>query len=528
MGCTPLSTVESDAFAKLEQENHDLREQLSSVTASLSSVQAQLDWFKKQLFGRKSEKRLEIDPAIQASLFEGAGLPVPKPDDTPKEKISYERKKKQRGLDDANENGYGLRFDSDVPVREIIVPDPQHRDFPADLLEKVDERILHRLAQSQASYVILKYVQPIYKLKGSDILHSPPTPPNVLEKTVADVSFLAGMLVDKFSYHLPLYRQHQRLQEAGIQLSRTTLTNLSGRAIDLLRPVVEAQLENILQSQVVAMDETPIKAGRKSKGKMRQAYIWPIYGDQNEIVFYYTPTRAHQHVEEILGKDFSGTLVSDGYAAYREYAGKNSGVTHAQCWSHTRRKFIKAEEIEPQAVEEVLTIIGELYRHEAIIKDKKLSGEDKLTYRGRHSEPIVKAFWQWCEQQCQRLDLLPSNPLSGALKYAMARRADLQVFLSDPDVPVDTNHLERALRPIPMGRKNWLFCWTEIGADRVGVIQSLLSTCRLQGVDPYRYLVDVLQRISQHPAKQVTDLTPRRWKELFADDPLVSDLDRCQ
>ena len=139
---------------------------------------------------------------------------------------------------------------------------------------------------------------------------------------------------------------------------------------------------------------------------------------------------------------------------------------------------------------------------------------------------MVKAFWAWCDSQCQRHDLLPSNPLSKALKYAMTRVDSLRVFLSDPDVPIDTNHLERALRPIPMGRRSWLFCWTELGAKQVGIIQSLLVTCKLQGINPYTWLVDVLQRISQHPASQAIELTPRVWKEKFADKILKSDLDR--
>ena len=123
---------------------------------------------------------------------------------------------------------------------------------------------------------------------------------------------------------------------------------------------------------------------------------------------------------------------------------------------------------------------------------------------------------------------MPSNPLTKALKYALARVDSLKVFLGDPDVPIDTNHLERALRPIPMGRKNYLFCWTELGATQVGIIQSLLVTCKLQGINPYTYLVDVLQRISQHPASQVIELTPRVWKEKFAGDPLLSDLERLR
>jgi hypothetical protein len=334
------------------------------------------------------------------------------------------------------------------------------------------------------------------------------------------------MLVDKFLYHLPLYRQHQRLRQCGIDIARATLTNLSSRAIDLLEPIFDAQFEHILQSRVLAMDETPIKAGRKSKGKLRQGYLWPIYGEADEIVFGYTPSRAAAHVHDVLGEAFSGTLVSDGYEAYARYARQHAQVTHAQCWAHTRRYFERAKEADPQAVAEALALIGELYRIEAHIRDQRLTDEAKLKYRTQHSEPAVYAFWQWCDAQCRRHDLLPSHPLTKALKYAMARTDSLKVFLSDPDVPIDTNHLERALRPIPMGRKNWLFCWTELGARQVGIIQSLLVTCKLHGINPHTYLVDVLQRISQHPASRVIELTPRVWKEKFSENPLTSDLDR--
>ena len=327
-------------------------------------------------------------------------------------------------------------------------------------------------------------------------------------------------------YHLPLYRQHQRLQQAGITLSRATLTNLTKRAIDLLRPIVEAQLRNILLSKVLAMDETPVKAGPAGKGKMKTAWYWPVYGQDDEIVFTYSPSRARQHIDDTLGQYFNGTLISDGYAAYARYAAQTSGVTHAQCWTHTRRQFVEAQAAEPDAVATALNYIGKLYAVEAEIEAKQLSGENKREYRLEHSQPVIAAFLQWCELQCQTANLLPDNPLQQAINYTLKRTNALKVFLEDPDVPLDTNHLERALRPIPMGRRNWLFCWTEIGAAHVGIIQSLICTCKLHDVDPYTYLVDVLQRVSLHPASDVASLTPRLWKEKFADSPMRSDLYR--
>ena len=192
---------------------------------------------------------------------------------------------------------------------------------------------------------------------------------------------------------------------------------------------------------------------------------------------------------------------------------------------HARRNFEHSLESEPGAVGEALRIIGELYRHEQMIRDKDLTGAAKQSHRTEHSAPVVKVFWAWCEQQCLRQDLTPQSPLAKALKYAMARQQELQVFLGDPEVAIDTNHLERALRVIPMGRRNWLFCMTEAGASDVATIQSLLVTCKLQGVNPYTYLVDVLQRVGQYPNSQILDLTPRCWKDKFADNPLRSAVD---
>jgi transposase len=504
-------------IAELKQENAQLQ-------AQVAELQQQLEWFKRQLFGAKSEKRLEVDPAVQGNLLAALGVAAPPAKASPTETITYQRRPKVR---DAAVNDTGLRFGDDVPREIIAVSDPAIEAIPEERRVRIGEKVTYRLAQRPGSYVILEYIRPVYKVLDDLTILTTAAPANVLEKSVADVSFLAGMLLDKFCYHLPLYRQHQRLLQSGIQLSRTTLTTWAGRAIDLLRPIVDAQAQHLLQSRVLAMDEVPIKAGRQGKGKLRQAYFWPIYGEDDEIVFHYAPSRAHSHVQAFLG-NFSATLLSDGYEAYAAYARQNARVTHAACWSHCRRGFEGAKDGEPTASAEALAIIGALYRHEEVIREQGLSGKEKLAYRSAHSEPVVQAFWAWCDRQCHRADLLPSSPLAKALHYALARKSNLQVFLADPAVAIDTNHLERALRPIPMGKKNWLFAWTEIGAERVGVIQSLLVTCRLQGVNPYTYLVDVLQRISVHPANRVSELTPREWNARFSSNPMKSDLALAQ
>lgn len=227
-------------------------------------------------------------------------------------------------------------------------------------------------------------------------------------------------------------------------------------------------------------------------------------------------------------REYCGVLVTDGYEVYEvyeRYAQKVNDLVHAQCWSHTRRHFVQAEPVEPKLAGRALDLIASLYDHEEEIRERGLTDEKKQLYRAEHCKAVVDEFFSWLKLAMQEHLLLPSSPFTKAGNYALDREDALGVFLEYPNVPVDTNHLEREIRPIAVGRKNWLFCWTELGAHDVGVIQSLLASCRLQGVDPYVYLVDVLQRVSSHPAKDVHLLTPRLWKERFAADPMRSDLD---
>ena len=504
---------------ELEQANALLRE-------TVGELRRKLEWYERQLFHRTSERRLVFDPDLQRDLFERFGLELP-PEREPEEETVVVRRRGPKRRSGAT-NDSGLRFDENVPVETIEVDDPAIAAIPEDRRVAIGEKVVHRLAQRPGSYVVLRYVTKTWKIKDSKELVSPAPPANVLERSVADVSLLAGILTDKFAWHIPLYRQHQRLEAAGIAVSRSSLTNWARGAIELLRPIYDAQCRSVLESALIAMDETSIKAGRTGPGKMRGAYFWPIFGDRKEIVFPYAPSRAHRHVEAFLG-DYEGKLLSDGYQAYEAYAvARGDAVTRASCWAHCRREFENAKSSDPVRCNEALELIGGLYAHEKTIRKEKLTGAAKLAWRREHSVPIVEAFWEWIGAIRGDPSRRPKDPVLLAANYAHNQRAGLEVFLSDPDMPIDTNHLERALRVIPMGRRNWLFCWTELGAEHVGIIQSLIATCRLHGVDPWTWLVDVLQRVASHPAKDVAQLTPRLWKDRFAADPMTSDIGKGQ
>jgi transposase len=499
---------------ELRQHNGELQQQKAELAV-------QVEWFKRQLFGEKSERRLPASPSEQLHLgemLEDERPPAPK--ETVKE---YERRRRPKEPWEGSPGDSGLRFDESVPVQIVPVKNPEIEGLKPEEYEVISEKVTYRLAQRPGAYVVLKYVRPVVKVKATSEISSAAAPAAVLGKSFSDVSFLAGLLVDKCMYHLPLYRQHQRLLNCGIKISRGTLTNLVQRTVTLLEPIYFAVLSSILESKVLLMDETPTKAGRSNPGKMRKGYFWPIYGDKDEIAFPFAASRAEKVVREVLGA-YCGILLTDGYKVYEKYCDKVSGIVHAQCWAHTRRKFVEAEKAEPTLVDEALKKIRALYDIEKEIRARGLKEPETLCYRREHSAALVNEFFDWLNGVFKKQVLLPSNLFAKAASYALNREKALRVFLDNPGVDIDTNKDERALRPIPMGRKNWLFCWTELGGRYLGIAQTLIQSCRLQEVDPWVYLVDVLQRIDTHPAFDVHLLTPRLWKENFAANPLKSDL----
>lgn len=525
-----------NALELTQNTDHIPLEEYEKVCSKVHALQQQVDWFKRQLFGCKSEKH-RVDNPEQAHLFgqaQNEDLPP-----APKKAVKgYARSNKQK--DDNNVNDTGLRFTDDVPTKVIDVPCPELEGEDADNYEVIGHKETHRLAQMPGSYQVLIYRKKVLRKKDNGNILSPSTPVNVLEGTYADVSLLAGLMVDKAVYHLPLHRQHLRMLQSGVTLSRATLMNYVSQGIDLLIPIANAVLCNIMGGGNISMDETPMKAGRQtstrrsrtsSQTSMKQTYFWPIYGEQDEVAFTWSSSRGKQHAMAQLS-GFNGTLLSDGYAVYSQVIdtlnSQGQHITHAACWAHTRRYFEKALNYHPKEANYALAEIQKLYKVEEYIREHALNADDTLQYRLKHSEPIINALFNWIYEQRQRPELLPKDPLNKALAYAYERYHELKTYLNHAQVCIDTNHLERALRVIPMGRKNHLFCWSELGAQQLGVLHTLTVTCKLHNINPFHYLVDVLQRVSQHPAKDVIDLTPRRWKVLFADKRLRSDIEKVQ
>ena len=274
-------------------------------------LEQRVAWFERQVFGRKSERLLPQDPR-QSTLFD---VPESPPEESTSVK-SYERTVRTNPTDTSTESS--IRFDDTVPVDEVVVFPKEVEGLPAEAFEVIGEKVTERLIQIPTQYRVKRTIRKTIKLKEQQTLHTAPAPDSVIERSFADVTFLAGMIADKFQYHLPLHRQHQRMTAAGIHVSRGHLTTLTHRSLELLEPIYYAVLSSVTTRELVSMDETPIKAGRREKGKMKTAYFWPVFAEQ-EVAFVYSSTRGHKVVADVLGSGCK-KLLSDGYSAYERYA----------------------------------------------------------------------------------------------------------------------------------------------------------------------------------------------------------------
>ena len=503
-------------ITNISAQNEILSANNDSLAQKIKELKALNDWYRRQFFGRKSERLLH-DTGVSAKQLSLGGEGY-EPEETPPPKSTkvkeYERSHRKNEIEFAAEESK-LKFDKNVPVEEVRVANPATNGLSEEQYEVIGEEVSYKLAQSKGPYKVIKYIRPTVKVKSAgEITTAPVTAAaSVIERSVAEVSFITGLLLDKFQYHLPLYRQHQRLSASGIYINRMTLSNIVHRAAQMLEPVYRAVQSSILLSHTLALDETPIKAGRKVRGKMHQGYLWGMYGDNDELAFLYSSSRSGELLEKTLSQ-FVGTIVSDGYSVYERFAAQRQDVVHAQCWVHTRRKFFEAQAYQPELCSNALELIGKLY---------EIEEQGQRRERSKRATPVVEEFFSWLRAQFQSQALLPSCPFTKAASYALEREEALRVFLKDDSVPLDTNHLERQIRPVAVGRKNWLFHWTEVGAEYAAIIQSLIASCKLQEVDTHTYFVDVLQRVSTHSMRDVHLLTPRLWKENFAKNPLLSD-----
>lgn len=323
----------------------------------------------------------------------------------------------------------------------------------------------------------------------------------------------AQIIIGKHEDHLPLNRQERIFERHGIILSKSHMVDIIARAHDLVKGIVEPIRQEVLQSGIVGMDETTVRVLDEAlEGTSHQGYFWTM-GSKDAVVYRFDPGRAGENITALLGEDYSGYVVADGFPAYdskkrpRKYA-------LANCWAHVRRKFFEIMKDHPIAKEAVKRI-AEMYHLESEAKQSTSPLEALAEARRTLIGPKVTSFWEWLEERSAHV--LPKSALGAAIHYALERRVRLERFLEDPRLPMDNNQSERDLRHVAVGRKNWNFAGSYEGAEKLATFFTLLQSCKRVRLSPWVYLTHVFSVIEDHSSHRLGELTPSRVKATLQD-----------
>jgi transposase len=380
--------------------------------------------------------------------------------------------------------------------------------------KKIGEEITEELEYIPGELFVKKYVRPKYVVAaskdGSTQIVIAPMPVRPIDKAIAGPGLLAQVVIDKYVDHLPLYRQMQRFERSGVKINYSTLTDWVSGTCRLLAPLYEALKAAVLQSGYVHADETPIKVlDSDKKGTTHRGFFWVYNHSPGRLVFFdYQEGRGEQAPQGIL-KDFKGYLQTDGYPVYDSF-GQREGIILLHCMAHARRYFVEAQNNDADRAAYVLEGMQQLYAIERRCREQELTDRQRKEVRRREAVPILQELGRWMKEQYK--ETFPKSPIGKALAYSIERWERLSIYTTNGMLNIDNNPVENSIRPVAVGRKNYLFCGSHEAAKRTAMLYSLLGTCKLHGVNPFTWLKDILERLPSFPIKNINDLLPHRWK----------------
>ena len=377
-------------------------------------------------------------------------------------------------------------------------------------LKRIGQDVSEKLDYTPGVFTVEQHIRGKWACAHCETLIQAPVPAQIIDKGIPTAGLLAQVLVAKYSDHLPLYRQERIFERAGVALPRSTLAQWVGICGVQLQPLVDALKTEILRHTVLHADETPVEMLKPGNKKTHRAYLWAYapgaFEDLKAVVFDFCESRAGEHARTFLGS-WKGGLVCDDYAGYK--AGFVSGITEVGCMAHSRRKFFDLHvAAKSQIAGQACTYISQLYEVER--DARHLSAAERLQIRQDKSKPLADAFKEW--MLLQRQKITDGSATAKALDYSLKRWGALTQFLDDGQLPIDNNWIENQIRPIAIGRNNWLFAGSLRAGQRAAAVMSLIQSAKLNGHDPYAYLKDVLARLPMHKNSQIEELLPHRWQ----------------
>lgn len=498
---------QEESISKYEENSTGLKSKVTGLKSTVTGLQAKVndlqrlvDLLKRMQFGQKRE-RFE-DPSQTILPLDVAPEVLEEQAEVIKQEITYSREKKK--------HPGRAKLPEHLPVEEIEI----HPE--GDLSDKIciGKETTDVLDYVPGHFKIKRYIR--YKYATKDTQATQITigvlPDRIIDKGIPSEGLLASILVDKYIDHLPLYRQKQRFAREQIQIACSTIEGWAAQGLDALNPLYEKLVMEIQNEGYLQVDETTIKVlDDKKNHSTHLGYYWVYHAPISRLVMFdYSPTRSSSAALPVLN-DFKGYLQTDGYAGYNAY-GKKATVTHLGCWAHARREFDRSLDNDKQRAEHALLEIQKLYAIERRAKEDKLNPEQIKELRLKESLPVINDLGKWMFAQMKLT--LPKSQIGKALAYSQIRWDNLSAYLYDGNLQIDNNLIENAIRPVSLGRKNYLFAGSHDAAQRGAMAYTFFANCKKHEVNPFEWLKYTLENIQSINHKNISDLFPHNYKKL--------------
>ena len=483
----------------------DAATKLEDLQIKYEALQQEILQFKKMIFGSRHERfipaanntaqlalDLQTESAAQCSI-------------TDAKKITYIRLTKKVTRNKPHPGR--MKLPEHLERREIIIePEQDTAGY-----KSIGAEVTEELEYEPGKLYVNKIIRPKYAKPDNSGIIIAPMIERPLPKAIAGAGLLAQIVIDKYVDHLPLYRQMQRFKREGIQLPYSTFTDWAHSTCKLITPLYELHRKIVLQCDYLHADETPIKVlDPNKKSSTHRGYYWVYQNSIGRLLFFdYHPGRNKEVPQETL-KDFKGYLQTDGYPTYDLFKQKQ-GIIVLHCMAHARRMFYDAQQNDKSRAEYALTQFGLLYDIERKARQQQLNTAKTKELRQQEALPVLQKFEQWMKEEYVKV--APKSAIGAALYYSMDKWKELSIYITDGKLNIDNNVIENSIRPIAIGRKNYLFAGSHAAAQRSAMLYSLLGTCKLQNINPYIWLKDVLKRLPAHPINKIEELLPQNWAD---------------
>ena len=517
-----LKTIEglNASIASLSTTNKNQSEQIKNLQERIRELTAQVAWLNRQLFGRKSEKLRVYDPNMPdlfADEFSGLRQQAEEKRDEAVEKIEKE------SVEDVKRNRQNRKMIEDLPVLETDTIEPKGVDL--SLYRRIGEEITKVVKHKPGMLYVKVIIRPKYALKDSTLLppagqkgvEIAPMPLMPVDKCIADTSLLAEILLQKYEYHVPFYRQIQQYRHLGMKgLTESTLDGWFKKTVELLKPLYEELKREVFSCDYVQVDETTVPVINREKHKADKEYLWMVRSVMERLVIFHYDggSRAGAVIESLANQyNFKGYLQCDGFAGYETAFKANPDVRLLNCLVHIRRHFEQALDENREMAQHALTQIQHIYKIERQCDEAGLSYDERRQKRQELARPIMEAMKVWMETE--GIKYSPGSLTGKAISYAYTKWDNIIRCLDDGRLYWDNNLAENVQRPITLSRKNFLFCGNHEATVNMSVICSLLATCKAHEVNPRVYLNDVIAQMPYHKKatqEELLNLLPHKWK----------------